>query len=155
LSHIPEGVQVKEDLLEYVEKINYLDHDAMEMDKFPEFTKKVYLQMVGLDPFGAPVHQPHQWAVGLEKTGILELLELPHFGIGQFASSCVKKLMVVTHGGDLWLDKLISIDIELIAHIIGLSSRVMDPAQFLEDKTKEKALAEEMKKKYNTKRGTR
>jgi hypothetical protein len=31
----------------------------------------------------------------------------------------------------------------------------MDPAQFLEDKTKEKALAEEMKKKYDTERGSR
>jgi hypothetical protein len=31
----------------------------------------------------------------------------------------------------------------------------MDPALFLDDKTKEKALAEEMKKKYGTDRGTR
>jgi hypothetical protein len=30
----------------------------------------------------------------------------------------------------------------------------MDPAQFLNAKTKEKSLAEEMKKKYGTERGT-
>jgi hypothetical protein len=30
----------------------------------------------------------------------------------------------------------------------------MDPAQFLEEKTKEKSLDEEMKNKYGTKRGT-
>jgi hypothetical protein len=29
-----------------------------------------------------------------------------------------------------------------------------DPAQFLEEKTKEKTLAEEMKKKYGTERGS-
>jgi hypothetical protein len=109
---------------------------------------------VGVDPFGEPIHQPVQWAAGLEKTGILGLLDLPHFGRGQYANSCVKQLMVVTHGGDLWLDKLVSIDVELIVHITGLPSRGMDPAQFLEDKTKEKALAEEMKNKYDTERGT-
>ena len=31
----------------------------------------------------------------------------------------------------------------------------MDPAQFLDDKFKKKALAEEMKKKYGTDKGTR
>jgi hypothetical protein len=56
--------------------------------------------------------------------------------------------MAVTHGGDLWLDKLISIDVELITHITGMPSWGMDFTQFLEDKTKEKALTEEMKNKY-------
>jgi hypothetical protein len=53
--------------------------------------------------------------------------------------------MAFTHGGDLWLENLVSIDVELIAHITGLPSWGMDPAQFLEEKTKEKTLAEEMK----------
>ena len=53
----------------------------------------------------------------------------------------------------MWLDKLISIDVELIVNITGLPSRGMDPAQFLDDKAKEKELAEEMKKKYGTDRG--
>ena len=62
--------------------------------------------------------------------------------------------MAVTHCGDIWLDKFISIDVELIAHIIGFPSWGMDPTQFLDDKTKEKALEEEMKNKYGTDRGT-
>jgi hypothetical protein len=62
--------------------------------------------------------------------------------------------MVVTHGGVMWLQKLISIDVELIAYIIGMPSWGMDPAQFLEDKTRDKTLAEEMKNKYDTERGT-
>jgi hypothetical protein len=63
--------------------------------------------------------------------------------------------MEVTHGGYLWLEQVVSIDVELIAYITGLPSRGEEPMQFLEDKTKEKALAEEMKKKYGTKRGSR
>jgi hypothetical protein len=55
--------------------------------------------------------------------------------------------MVVVHGRYLWLDKLISIDVELIVHVTGLPSWGMDPAQFLEDKKKEKSLVEETKMK--------
>jgi len=62
--------------------------------------------------------------------------------------------MDVTHGRDIWLDKLMSIDVELIVHITGFPYWGMDPMLFLDDKTKEKELAEEMKKKYNTDRGT-
>jgi hypothetical protein len=36
----------------------------------------------------------------------------------------------------LWLDKLISIVVELIAYITGLPSWGMDPTQFLKDKKK-------------------
>jgi hypothetical protein len=142
-------------MLGHVEKLRYSDHDVMDTDKFPEFAKKVYLQTVGIGPFGEPINQPVQWAAGLAKNGILGLLDLPHFGRGQYANSCVKQLMAVTHGGYIWLEQLVSIDVELIAHITGLPSRGMDPTQFLEDKTKEKALAEEMKKKYGTERGSR
>jgi hypothetical protein len=85
--------------------------------------------------------------------GILGLLELPHFGRGQYTNSCVKKLMAVTHYGDVWLDKNVSIDIDLIAHITGLPSRGMDPAQFLDEKAKDKTLMEEMKNKFGTDRG--
>jgi hypothetical protein len=104
---------------------------------------------VGVYPFGEPIHQPVQWAARLAKAMILGLLDLPHFGRGQYENSCVKLLMAVTHGGYLWLDKLISIYIELIAHITTLPSQGIDPAQFLEEKT----MVEEMKKKYDTERG--
>jgi hypothetical protein len=64
-------------------------------------------------------------------------------------------LLAITHGGDIWLDKPVPITFELIAQITGLPIQGMDPALVLDDKSKEKALAEEMKKKYGTARGTR
>jgi hypothetical protein len=146
---------VKPDLLVHIEKIKYSDQDVTDTDKFPKFTKRVYLQTVGVNVIGEPIEQPLQWAIGLEKIGILDLLDLLYFGRGQYTNGCVKQLMAVTHDGDIWLDKLVSIDIELIAHIIGLSSRGMDPMQFLDNKKKEKALVEDMKKKYCTDRGMR
>jgi hypothetical protein len=68
---------------------------------------------------------------------------------------CIKKLLSVTHGGDIWLDKPVPINVELIAQITGLPTRGMDLALILDDKSKEKTLAEEMNNKYGTDRGTR
>jgi hypothetical protein len=113
------------------------------------------MQNIVVNQLGEMISQPHQWAVGLDRTRILGLLKLPHFGRGQYATTCIKQLLAVTHGGDIWLDKPIPITVELITQITGLPSRGMDPALILDDKSKEKALAEEMKKKYGTTRGTR
>jgi hypothetical protein len=100
-----------------------------------------------------PINQPPQWATGLDKKGILGLLDLPHFGRGQYTNSCVKQLMTIIHGGDIWLDKLILIDVEIIVHITGFPSWGMNLVQFLDEKTKEKVLVEEMNKKFCIDRG--
>jgi hypothetical protein len=59
------------------------------------------------------------------------------------------------HGGDVWPDKPVPITVELIAQITGLPTWGMDPALILDDKSKEKTLAKEMKKKYGTDSRTR
>jgi hypothetical protein len=52
------------------------------------------------------------------------------------------------------VEQLVSIDVDLITYITGLPPRGETPTQFLDDKMKEKALAEEMKKTYGTERGS-
>jgi hypothetical protein len=59
------------------------------------------------------------------------------------------------HRGDIWLEKPIPIIVDLITQISGLPSQGMDPMLILDDKSKEKVLAEETNKKYGTSRGTR
>jgi hypothetical protein len=49
------------------------------------------------------------------------------------------------------MDRPLSIDVDLIVEITGFPTNGEKPKQYLDDKTKEKALAEEMKKKYGTK----
>jgi hypothetical protein len=61
--------------------------------------------------------------------------------------------MKVTHRGYLWVVDPVSINMELISYITGLPSRGENPAQYPNNNTKEKALAEEMKKTYGTERG--
>jgi hypothetical protein len=63
--------------------------------------------------------------------------------------------MEATHRGYLWVEEPVSIDIAIISFITGILSRGDNIMNYLEDKTKEKALVEEMKKTYGTKRGSR
>jgi hypothetical protein len=113
------------------------------------------MQTIGINRLGEMINQPHQWATGMDKTRILGLLNLPHFGRGQYATTCVKQLLAITHGGDIWMDKPVPITVDLIAQITGLPTWGMDPTLILDDKSKEKVLVEEMKKKYGTTRVTR
>jgi hypothetical protein len=89
------------------------------------------------------------------KKGILTLLDIMHFGRSEDINICVNLLLSCVHRGFLWLDRLVSIDTELIARIIGFLSKGKDPSPLFTDKTKEKALAERMKEKYDTFIGAR
>jgi len=53
---ILEVVHIKTNLLCHVEKLRYSDHDVTDTEKFPEFAKQVYLQTVGIGPFGKPIN---------------------------------------------------------------------------------------------------
>jgi hypothetical protein len=114
LPHIPEGVQVDPQLLGHVGKIRYSDHDIADETKYLELAPQVFIQKLIVNQLRETITQPHQWATGLDRTGILGLLKIPHFGRGQYASACVKKLLTVTHGEDIWLDKPIPITVQLI-----------------------------------------
>jgi hypothetical protein len=85
----------------------------------------------------------------------MNLLEIPHFGRGREVNNCIKQLLAVMHGCILWLDTQVSIDVDLIEEITGIPTNGEPPAQYLDDKTKEKALEEDMKQTYGTERGSR
>jgi hypothetical protein len=99
------------------------------------------MDSIGTRPFGNPILQPKPWAIGLANIGILNLVEIPHFGRGKELNNCVKQLMAVLHGGFLWLEEPVSINKIILA-------------QYLDDKTKKKSLVEEMKKTYVIERGS-
>jgi hypothetical protein len=53
------------------------------------------------------------------------------------------------------MDRHVSIDVDLIAKIIGLPIDEEKPEQYLDEKTKEKSISDEIKNKYGTERGSR
>jgi hypothetical protein len=60
---------------------------------------------------------------------------------GKEINNCVKELMVVLHGGFLWMEEIVSIDMKSITFMTSLSSLGKSPMQYLDEKKKDKALS--------------
>jgi hypothetical protein len=97
--------------------------------------------------------EPHEWETGLEKIGILNLLEISHFGRSAKVNICVKILLRCIHEGFLCLDRPMSIDTQLIVWTTGFPLAREDPLPLFTDKYKDKSLVDKMKDKYDRHRG--
>jgi len=60
----------------------------------------------------------------------------------------VKLLLLIFHGGYLWLDRRITVDSVLIHQIIGLSMQGPDPQDLYPGKAADHALAQNIKDTY-------
>jgi hypothetical protein len=67
-------------------------------------------------------------------------MEIPQFRCSLEINACVKVLLNCVHGGTLWLDPPVSVDIALIAHITGLPKAEEDSTVFF-NKAGERALS--------------
>ena len=67
-------------------------------------------------------------------TGLLKMLNVPHFGCSAQVTMVVKQLLALVHDGNLWIgSQKIAIDGELIHRIIGLPKEGPDPGiEFVE-----------------------
>jgi hypothetical protein len=72
--------------------------------------------------------EAHEWVLGLEKYGTLKLFKMTHFKPSNKINACVKVFLSCIHGGTLWLDPPVSIDIILVARITGLRKEGKDPS---------------------------
>jgi hypothetical protein len=90
-----------------VDKLRYSDHDVTHANKFHEFALHVYMERKVTTSSRVPIIFPKKWIAGLYNTGIMNLLEIPHFGRGKDVDNCVKKLLEFVHGGILWMDILV------------------------------------------------
>jgi hypothetical protein len=148
------GVIIDEDMLGKVTQLIYIyiyiDHDIIDTRKFPELAPGKYLEL-RIDPvMNQAILVPKVWTRGLERDGILNLFEIPHFGRREEVNVCVNMLLTYVHGGYLWLDKTISIDTDLIAQITTLLTQGGDPTLFFSNKKNDRALSESMTKKFHT-----
>jgi hypothetical protein len=65
----------------------------------------------------------------------MNLLKLSHFGRGKDVGNCVKFLLERVHGGILWMDRLVHIDVHLIEKISTSGVKLGFPTQW-DDKTR-------------------
>jgi hypothetical protein len=120
LPKIMDGVRIVGDMLGYINKLRCYDHDVKNMEKNHEFVSQVYMERKEEGPSGAPILEPKSWIAELYNMGIMNLLEIPHFGRGKGVNSCVKQCLALVHGGILWMYIHVSIDVDLIAYITVL-----------------------------------
>jgi hypothetical protein len=85
----------------------------------------------------------------------MNLIVILHFGRGKHINGCVKQLLAMVHGGILWMDRPVPINVDLIAKITGIPMDGEKPKRYLEDKTKAKSISNEIKAKYGTERGNK
>jgi hypothetical protein len=104
---------------------------------------------------GRPVLELTQWITGLYNSGIMNLLDILHFGSGKNVGFCIKHLVALFHGGILWMDRLVQIDVALISKITEFPTIDAQPKDFLENKACEKELVEQVKAQFDTTRGNR
>jgi hypothetical protein len=64
LQKILDGVRIVGDMLGYVNKLRYSNHDVKDMEKFPKFAQQGYMERKGEVPSGDPILEPKQWIAG-------------------------------------------------------------------------------------------
>jgi hypothetical protein len=68
-----------EELLGKISNLKYMDHDITDAQKFPELERDQYLCTTTVQETGEIVLEPQEWASGLDRVGILNVLDIPHF----------------------------------------------------------------------------
>ena len=87
--------------------------------------------------------------MNLTQSTLLNVMKIPHFGRHQEVNACVKLLLSCYHGGYLWLNHHITVDLTLINWITGLSMQGPDPQDFYPRKTMDHALSQRIKDTYD------
>ena len=77
-------------MLNIIEKLKYNDHDVAYPNKFPQFSQDKYMTII-VKPRVQQFCEPQQWARGPDKSGILNLLDIPHFGLSIEVNICAIK----------------------------------------------------------------
>jgi hypothetical protein len=99
---------------------------------------------------------PQPWIKEIAWSTILNIMKIPHFDRHQEVNACAKILLSCFHGGYLWLDRRITVDLMLIHLIIGLSMQGPDTRKFYPGKTSDRSLVQRIKEAYgNVEKGKR
>lgn len=110
LSNIPDVVPLDGSLVGRLYELQFSYHDFHDDKKIPYFKPQYYMNAIVVVPNYPPVLQFQQRALGLETSGITNLLDIQHFGRSNYITYCVKMLLSCVHGGYLWLNPNVSID---------------------------------------------
>ena len=118
-------------ILPNMRNMTFVDH---ELRKIPKLEMEKSMVSICDIEYGHLCLVPMEWERGLDKVGLLSLMHMLHFGRSVEVNACVKKLLVSFHGGYLWLNQNIYVDVELISTITRLPLAGVDPTPFFDGK---------------------
>jgi hypothetical protein len=67
------------ELLGKISNLNYMDHNITDAHKFSVLAWDQYLCATTAQEIGAILLEPQQWVTRLDREGILNVLDIPHF----------------------------------------------------------------------------
>jgi len=121
LPYLLDAVVTVDDMLGKLPKFRYSNHDVCDEVKFSYLAEETYLTNTGeIGPLGKPIMELAQWITGLYNSDIMNLLDIQHFEHNKNVELYIKQLVTCVHRGILWMDRLVQIDVALIANITGL-----------------------------------
>ena len=134
------------DIMYNLKKFPFYDHELRKLPKLHMSKCMPSVKIMEGDPIQlVPMEQDY----GLDKSGIISLLYVPHFGRTTKVNTCVKQLLVCFHEICMWLYTLIYVDVNLIHFTAGLPKERFNPVPFFVGNEQDKIVVARMKEKYN------
>jgi hypothetical protein len=107
----------------------HADQEKLTMLTFSDFNlgdHKVYSMLaphkyLTITKGNNPKIVPQKWTHNLAQSTLLNVMKIPHFGRHREVNACVRLFLSCYHGGYLWLDLRITVDLILINQITRLS----------------------------------
>jgi hypothetical protein len=113
LLYLPDAVIIVDDMMGKVSKLRYADHDVHDAEKFLELAKESYLiNTREIGPLDKPIMDLAKWIIGLYNYGIMNLLDISHFGCSKNVGLYIKQLVAHVHRGILWMDRPVQIEMQ-------------------------------------------
>jgi hypothetical protein len=138
-AYLPKGIRVVGSQLGHILTLKISDFNSIDRKNYGMLAPHKYLtKTTGKKPKIVP--QP--WNMDITRSTILNVMKIAHFGKHQDINTCVKLLLSCFHGGYLWLDRCINVDLVLIHQITGLSMQGLDPQDYYPGKVADRALAQ-------------
>jgi hypothetical protein len=117
-AYLPKGIQAVRLQLERIPTLNISDYNLGDRKSYGMLAPHKYLTNTK-GKKSKIIPQP--WKMDIMKSTILDVMKIPHFGRHQEVNACIKLLLSCFHGGYLWLDRRITVDLTLIHRITRLS----------------------------------
>jgi hypothetical protein len=126
-TYLPKGIHVVGPQLGLILDLKINEFNLGDRKNYVLLTPHKYLtKTMGKKPKIVP--QP--WTKEIARSTILIVMKIPHFDRHQEVNMCIKLLLSCYHGGYLWLDRHVTVDLTLIHMITGLSMQGLDPQKF-------------------------